>query len=216
MSRNQKESGKQNVRESGMENCMENVAEVNRCRWVKTGTSLFPLYAAYHDKEWGRPAHNDAFLYEMLFLECFQAGLSWICILKKRENFRKAFDGFDPKKIALYQEDKVEELLQDPGIIRNRAKIQAAVANTRVFLKIQEEYGSFDRYLWHFTGGKVVPEPNTLGYTRSQLSDEVSRDLYARGMRFVGSVTIYSYLQAVGVINAHGPECFLFPAADRD
>lgn len=179
---------------------------MNRCRWVNVEN---PLYVSYHDKEWGRPLHDDCKLYEMLLLECFQAGLSWECILNKREHFRKAFSDFDPAAVAAYGEADVRRLMADKGIIRNRAKIMAGIANSRVFLDIQQEWGSFDRYLWHFTKDAVVVEPYT-ERTTSPLSDVVSADLKRRGMKFVGSVTIYSYLQAVGVINGHGPECSLY------
>lgn len=179
---------------------------MNRCRWVNLEN---PLYVSYHDEEWGRPLHDDCKLYEMLLLECFQAGLSWECILNKREHFRKAFSDFDPAAVAAYGEADVRRLMADKGIIRNRAKIMAGIANSRVFLDIQQEWGSFDRYLWLFTKDAVVVEPYT-ERTTSPLSDAVSADLKRRGMKFVGSVTIYSYLQAVGVINGHGPECSLY------
>lgn len=179
---------------------------MNRCRWVNLEN---PLYVSYHDEEWGRLLHDDCKLYEMLLLECFQAGLSWECILNKREHFRKAFSDFDPAAVAAYGEADVRRLMADKGIIRNRAKIMAGIANSRVFLDIRQEWGSFDRYLWHFTKDAVVVEPYT-ERTTSPLSDAVSADLKRRGMKFVGSVTIYSYLQAVGVINGHGPECSLY------
>lgn len=175
-----------------------------RCVWVKLSN---PVYVAYHDTEWGVPCHEDRLLYELLILECFQAGLSWECVLNKREHFRTAFDGFDAEKVSAYDENRVETLLADAGLIRNRRKLEAAVTNSRVFLTIQREYGSFARYLWGFTQGGTIVESYTLR-TTSPLSDEISLDLKKRGMKFVGSTTIYSYLQAVGIINGHGPECF--------
>ena len=178
--------------------------EPTRCFWVNGKN---PLYVRYHDEEWARPCHDEQKLYEMLLLECFQAGLSWECILNKRENFRRAFDGFDARKVAAYGEEKLSSLLHDSGIIRNRRKIEAAVTNSRVFLQIQAEFGSFDAYLWGFTGGKSLREPCT-ERTVSPLSDAISKDLKKRGMRFVGSTTVYSYLQAVGVLAAHTDECF--------
>ena len=165
-----------------------------------------PRYIRYHDVEWGIPLHDDHKLFELLILENFQAGLSWECVLNKREEFRRAFDGFDLERVCAYDEEKLELLRQDPGIIRNRLKIKAAVTNAAVFRRIQEEWGSFDRYLWHWTEGRVIIET---GKASSPLSDAVSRDLKKRGMKFVGTVIVYSYLQAAGVINSHEPECFL-------
>ena len=167
-----------------------------------------PLYVAYHDEEWGKPLHDDRGLYELLILESFQAGLSWECVLNKRENFRAAFEGFDPGRVSEFGEEKLAALKGDKGIIRNGRKLLAAVTNSRVFRDIQREYGSFDRYIWGFTGGEVLTESYE-ERTTSPLSDEVSADLKRRGMTFVGSTIIYSYLQAIGVINAHGSECFL-------
>lgn len=175
-----------------------------RCRWANPSN---PAYIRYHDEEWGVPVHDDGMLYEMLVLECFQAGLSWECILNKREAFRRAYDGFDPEKVAAYGGEDVERLMSDTGIVRNRAKIEASVGNTRVFLEIQEEHGSFSGYLWGWTDGKTIHENDA---TSSPLSDAVSKDLRRRGMRFVDSVTVYSYLQAVGVVDSHEPGCFLF------
>lgn len=177
--------------------------EEKRCAWVRLSN---PIYVRYHDEEWGKPLHEDRALYELLILESFQAGLSWECILNKREAFRRAFDGFDPRKVAAYGEEKVEALMQDPGIVRNRRKILAAIRNSAVFLSIQREWGTFDRYLWSFTEGAVVREPYTLRVT-SPLSDRISADLKGRGMTFVGSTIVYSYLQAAGILNAHGEEC---------
>ena len=174
-----------------------------RCAWVNPGN---PVYLRYHDEEWGVPVHGDGKLFEMLLLETFQAGLSWECVLRKREAFSQAFDGFDPEKISVYGPEKVQQLLEDPGIIRHRLKIQAAVTNAKVFLEIQKEFHSFDAYLWSWSGGQVIFET---GKTTSPLSDALSRDLKKRGMKFVGSTVLYAYLQAVGVIYGHEPQCFL-------
>ena len=177
--------------------------DIRRCGWVNLKN---PLYIRYHDTEWGVPQHRDQTLFELLILEGFQAGLSWECVLNKRERFRQVYDGFDPEKVSRYGEEKIQELLADPGIIRNRLKVRASVANAKVFLEIQKEHGSFDAYLWGFTHGKTVRESYDIR-TTSPLSDRISKDLKKRGMRFVGSTVIYSYLQAVGVIDGHGPEC---------
>lgn len=176
-----------------------------RCAWVNMKN---PLYIQYHDNEWGVPEHQDEKLYELLILESFQAGLSWECILNKRKAFREAFDGFDIDKVCEYGDDKIAELMSNPGIIRNRRKIEAAITNSRIFKDIQKEYGSFDTYLWGFSNGKTVTEPYTLR-TTSPLSDAISADLKKRGMKFVGSTIIYAYLQSMGIINAHGDECDL-------
>lgn len=168
-----------------------------RCRWCNPQN---PLYIAYHDAEWGVPCHDDHRLFEMLVLEGFQAGLSWECVLNKRDGFRQAFDGLDASVIARYPDEKLEALRQDSRIIRNKLKIRAARTNARVFLAIQEEWGSFDAYLWHWTDGKVIYERDC---TRSLLSDQISADLKKRGMTFVGTTIIYAYLQAMGVIYSH-------------
>lgn len=173
-----------------------------RCRWCNPQN---PLYIAYHDAEWGVPCHDDHRLFEMLVLEGFQAGLSWECVLNKRDGFRKAFDGLDASVIARYPDEKLEALRQDSRIIRNKLKIRAARTNARVFLAIQEEWGSFDAYLWHWTDGKVIYERDC---TRSLLSDQISADLKKRGMTFVGTTIIYAYLQAMGVIYSHDKGCF--------
>ena len=175
-----------------------------RCRWCNLKNAL---YVAYHDNEWCVPQHDDSVLFELLLLESFQAGLSWETVLNKRENFRKAFDGFDPNVIRTYSEEKIAALMADPGIIRHRKKIGAAITNAAVFLEIQQQWGSFDRYIWHFTDGKTVYET---GKTRSELSDTVSKDLQKRGMSFVGTTIIYSYLPAIGVLYSHDRECFLY------
>jgi len=165
------------------------------------------LYIAYHDEEWGVPEHDDHKLFELLILENFQAGLSWECVLNKRSAFREAFDGFDPELVCRYGEDKIAELLQNEKLIRNRLKMNAAVTNANVFRKIQEEFGTFDNYIWHFTDGKTIYE---VGETRSGLSDAISKDLKKRGMKFVGTTIVYSYLQAIGVIYSHEAECFAY------
>lgn len=182
--------------------------ELKRCRWADENSEL---YTAYHDQEWGKPEHNDSKLFEMLILEGFQAGLSWITILKKREAFRRAFDNFDPAAVARYSPEKLEALMMDSGIVRNRRKIQAAVQNAAVFLKIQEEFGSFDHYLWGFTQGQVILNTDDQVRASSELSDRISADLKRRGMNFVGSVIIYSFLQAVGVVNDHETDCWRYP-----
>ena len=173
-----------------------------RCYWANPKNER---YICYHDEEWGVPVHDDQKLLEMLILECFQAGLSWECVLNKRDAFRKAFDGFDLEKICAYHEDKLEMLRNNPEIIRNRLKIQAAVINAQAFCKIQKEYGSFSEYLWHWTDGRVIQET---GKTSSELSDTISKDLKKYGMKFVGTTVVYAYLQAIGVIWSHEDECF--------
>lgn len=174
-----------------------------RCGWCNMAN---PSYVAYHDHEWGVPVHDDGKLFEMLLLETFQAGLSWECILNKREAFREAFDGFDYEAIARYDETKLRMLQQNAGIVRNRLKINAAVGNARVYMAIRCEYGSFDRYIWSFTNGNTVFET---GFSSSPLSDAVSKDLRRRGMKFVGSTIIYAYLQAIGIVNSHEEGCWL-------
>jgi DNA-3-methyladenine glycosylase I len=175
-----------------------------RCCWTNPKSQA---YIEYHDKEWGMPVHDDHKLFEMLILESFQAGLSWECVLNKREAFREAFDGFDVHKVSTYDEKKQAELKQNERIIRNQRKIAAAVTNAQIFLKIQKEYKSFSEYLWQFTDHKVIYET---GKTSSELSDKISKDLKTRGMKFVGTTIIYSYLQAVGVIYSHEKDCFLW------
>ena len=177
---------------------------MKRCFWVNMDN---PLYVDYHDNEWGVPKYDDHELYELLILEMFQAGLSWETVLNKRENFRKAFDNFDWNKIVNYDENKINELMQDKGIIRNRKKIEATINNTKVFLNIQKEYGSFANFIWSFTDNKVIITDSKV--VSNELSDTISKELRKRGMKFVGTVIIYSYLQAVGVINSHEDNCFL-------
>ena len=180
---------------------------MDRCFWCNLKN---PLYVAYHDEEWGVLQLDDGYLSEMLILESFQAGLSWECVLNKREHFRRAFDGFDPDKVASYGEEKLEELRNDPGIIRNRLKIKAAVNNAKIFLEIQAEFGSFQDYLRTFWNGKVIYDCVN---THSPLSDAVSADLCRRGMRFMGTTIVQSFLQAVGIINAHEERCGFAPRA---
>lgn len=181
-----------------------------RCGWANPQNEL---YIKYHDEEWGQPVHDDHRLFEMLILESFQAGLSWECVLNKREAFRKAFDGFDLDKVCAYDAEKMEALRQDAGIIRNRLKIRAAVNNARIFKKIAEEYGSFSAYLWGYTKGRIVYENDKAS---SPLSDAVSGDLKKRGMTFVGTTIIYAYLQAVGMINSHEDGCYLCRKKEAD
>lgn len=178
-----------------------------RCGWCE-GDSL---YVAYHDQEWGVPVYDDAVFYEFLLLESFQAGLSWITILKKRKNFSKAFDQFDYKKIALYDETKLEKLRQDTGIIRNKLKIKAAVNNAKRFMEVQEEFGSFSEYIWNFVNHQPI-QNEVLDYKLhppiTEISDRLSKDLKKRGFKFVGSTIIYSLMQATGLVNDHEKSCY--------
>jgi DNA-3-methyladenine glycosylase I len=181
--------------------------EPKRCRWAPAGK---PLYLKYHDEEWGVPLHDDRRLFEMLVLEGAQAGLSWETILNKREAYRRAFDRFDPRKVAAYDARKVRTLMSDAGIVRNRLKIGAAIRNARAFLEVQREFGSFDAYLWGFVGGK--PKVNAFGEhgtipARSEESDALSTDLKRRGFTFVGSTIVYAFMQAVGMVNDHLVTC---------
>jgi len=178
-----------------------------RCAWVNAQNAL---YLMYHDEEWGEPIREDGPMYGLFLLELFQAGLSWITLLKKREAFRTAFDGFDVEKIAAYDAAKVESLLQDASIIRSRAKIAAAISNAMIVRALQEEFGSFCNYLWSFSGGKIVLNPNEGYRATSPLSDRISADMKRRGMRFAGSVTIHSFLQAAGIVNEHEESCFRY------
>lgn len=186
------------------------IAIKKRCRWVTGGDAD---YIRYHDREWGRPAHDDRLLFEMLILEGAQAGLSWLTILRKRANYQKAFAGFDPKKVARFDAARKAALLLNPGIVRNRLKIGSTVSNARAFLAVQREFGSFDHYLWSFVERRPVVNrlPSSRGLpARTELSDRISKDLKRRGFRFVGSTIIYAYLQAVGVVNDHMRGCFLY------
>lgn len=178
--------------------------ERKRCKWCNLKNEL---YIKYHDEEWGIPNFDEKYLYEMLILESFQAGLSWECILNKKANFEKAFDNFDINKICNYDENKINELRENSGIIRNKLKIKATISNSKIFKQIENNYGSFYNYLNTFTKGKIIYEN---GKTTNKLSDEISADLRKKGMKFIGSTIIYSYLQAVGFINSHDKECFLY------
>lgn len=178
-----------------------------RCAWCLSD----PIYVEYHDNEWGKPVRDDATMFEFLLLETFQAGLSWITILKKRENFREAFDAFDYEKIAVYSDEKLEELMQNPGIIRNRLKIRAARSNAQSFIKVRDEFGSFSEYLWGFTGAEPIDnKPQGLSDVPAStpLSDQISKDLKKRGFKFTGSTVIYAHLQATGLVNDHVSDCW--------
>lgn len=174
-----------------------------RCKWCNLKNEN---YIKYHDEEWCVPSYEDHYLYEMLILESFQAGLSWECVLNKRDAFRKVFDNFDIDKVCMYDDKKVEELKANKDIIRNKLKIKAAINNSKIFKKIQKEYGTFAKYIWHFSNNEIIYENNK---TTSKLSDTISEDLIKRGMKFVGSTIIYSYLQAIGIIYSHEDKCFL-------
>ncbi len=179
----------------------------NRCKWCVG----IPIYEAYHDYEWGVPVYDDQKLFEFLILETFQAGLSWITILKKRENFRAAFDQFDYQKIALYNERKIEALLQDTGIIRNRLKVRATITNAIAFMEVQKEFGSFSKYIWQFTDGMpIINHPQTMIdiTSTSPLSDAISKDLKKRGFKFVGSTVVYAFMQAIGMVDDHVADCW--------
>ena len=185
-----------------------------RCPWATTD----PAYVAYHDEEWGVPLHDDRRLFEMLVLEGAQAGLSWLTILKRRENYRRAFDGFDPQAVARYGDPEIARLLADAGIIRNRLKINSAVTNAQAFLEVQEAFGSFDRYIWDFVGGRPVHNAwTTLAElpARTALSDTLSKDLKKRGFSFVGSTICYAHMQATGMVNDHVVSCFRHRAVQR-
>lgn len=177
---------------------------MNRCKWCNLKNKK---YVEYHDKEWCVPNFDDKYLFEMLILESFQAGLSWECVLNKRDSFREAYDNFEIDKVCSYDDKKISELLNNENIVRNKLKIKASINNSRIFKKIQNEYGTFYNYLSKFTGNRVYYETN---FTKSTLSDAISNDLKRRGMKFVGSTIIYSYLQAIGVIYSHEEECFLY------
>ena len=176
---------------------------MNRCNWCNLNN---PIYIKYHDEEWGILNTNDNYLYEMLILESFQAGLSWECVLNKREAFRKVYDNFDINKVCNYDDNKIEELIKNKDIVRNKLKIKASINNSKIFKQIIKEYGTFYNYLLTFTKGNIYY--NSVD-TKSKLSDDISKDLIKRGMKFVGTTIIYSYLQAVGIINSHQENCFL-------
>jgi DNA-3-methyladenine glycosylase I len=182
-----------------------------RCFWVTDSK----LYQEYHDQEWGEPVFDDAILFEFLILETFQAGVSWITILNKRENFRKAFDNFDYQKIAKYPESKFNEFMQDAGIIRNKLKIKSAITNAQLFMEIQKEFGSFSKFIWNYVDNKPIINnfksreevPAT-----SKISDKISKDLKKRGFKYTGSTIMYAYMQAVGMVNDHTKQCFKYPS----
>lgn len=185
-----------------------------RCQWPGDD----PLYIDYHDREWGRPVHDDNKLFEAIILDGFQAGLSWITILRKRENFREAFDGFDARKMVDYNQNKLDELLQNPGIIRNRLKVQASVTNARAFLDAQEEFGSFDQYIWQFTGHKILQNRwngmrEVPAFTAE--SEAMSKDMKKRGFKFCGTTICYAFMQAVGMVNDHTTDCFCFDEIEK-
>lgn len=181
-----------------------------RCKWCNLNN---PIYMKYHDEEWGVPVFDDRVLLELLILEPFQAGLSWEIVLNKRGNFRESFDNYDIEKICKYDEDKIAELLENPKIIRNRRKIEAAINNTRIFRDIQKEWESFSGYIWHFTKGNSIYEVDK---TSSSLSDTITMDLKKRGMKFIGTTTVYAYLQAIGIIDSHDETCFLYRKNEKN
>lgn len=180
---------------------------IPRCSWVPPANAR---YVAYHDDEWGVPCHDELRLFEMLNLEGAQAGLSWSTILNKRETYRLAFDGWDARKIALYEADKVAQLLADPGIVRNRLKVAATIANAQAYLRLCDEVGGLDAYLWGYVGAVPVRGGTTPVPAKTTLSDQVSKDLRKRGFKFVGSTIVYAYLQGIGIVNDHAPHCYLY------
>ncbi len=181
---------------------------MKRCSWPNLENS--EIYINYHDYEWGVPSHNDEHLFEMFILESFHCGLSWLLILKKRDAFRKAFDNFDAERIAGYTQDKILYLLSNKDIVRNKAKILATIQNAKAYLKVREDFGSFSNYLWGFTNNNVVYNPFDGVTTRNELSDMISKDLKKRGFKFMGTVTCFSYLEAVGIMNNHSECCFKY------
>ena len=188
---------------------MEKTNDKIRCAWVAEN----PLFIDYHDNEWGRPVHDDGKLFEMLILEGAQAGLSWITVLKKRKAYREAFDGFDPHKVALYDNAKIEELMMNEGIIKNRLKINGAIVNAKLFLEVVQKYGSFDKFIWKYVDyTPIVNHPEKMDDipATTPLSDRISKDLKKMGFKFVGSTIIYAYMQAIGMVNDHLTECFIY------
>ena len=180
---------------------------MNRCSWVNEKSEI---YKKYHDEEWGIPKYDDRDLFELLVLESFQAGLSWLTVLKKREAFKAAFDNFDVSKVANYDEQKITSLLKNEKIIRSKNKIEAAINNAKIFIEIQKQYGSFSKYIWSFTDNKVVKKEYEKLPAHTELSDKISKDLKKRGMKYTGTVIVYSYLQAIGVVDDHEKECFKY------
>jgi len=186
---------------------MSDIDNKTRCGWCLKE----PIYIQYHDEEWGKPVHDDKLLFEFLLLESFQAGLSWLTVLKKRDNFRKSFVNFDAKKVSKFDAEKVEKLMLDAGIIRNRLKIEAAVNNAKRFLEIQKEFGSFDKYIWSFTEGEpLINYPKTLSElaAKTEISDTMSKDMIKRGFKFIGSTICYAFMQAVGIVDDHVEDCW--------
>lgn len=182
---------------------------MKRCFWVDEKSEI---YKKYHDEEWGKPKYDDRDLFELLILEGFQAGLSWLTVLKKREAFKIAYEKFDVKKVAEFDENKIVEMLANKDIIRSEQKIRASIFNAKIFIQIQKEFGSFSNYIWGFTENKVVVNTTGKIIVSNELSDKISKDLKKRGMKYVGTVIIYSYLQAIGVVNDHDKDCFLSPS----
>ncbi len=203
------EKSKTSYRKWQMDKSIENPQEIIRCSWSERS----PLYIKYHDEEWGVPIYNDQKIFEFLLLETFQAGLSWITILNKRENFRKAFDNFDYQKVANYSEKKLNELENDSGIIRNKLKIKAAKTNANAFIAIQQEFGTFSKYLWDFVDGKPIKN-NFKSVSKlpanTPLSDKICTNLKKRGFKFIGSTTIYAHMQAMGMVNDHTIDCYRY------
>jgi len=183
--------------------------QIDRCKWSVSD----PIYIKYHDKEWGVPVHNDRKIFEMIILDGAQAGLSWLTILRKRENYRKAFDNFDPKKVAKYDKRKIAQLLKNAGIIRNKLKVESSITNAIAFLKVKEEFGTFDKYIWQFVNGKTIvsswKELKEIPVFTAE-SDEMSKDLKKRGFKFVGSTICYAFMQAAGLVNDHTVDCFRY------
>ena len=177
-----------------------------RCNWIENEKS--ETYIKYHDDEWGVPSYDDDYLFEMLVLESFHCGLSWLIILNKREYFREAFDNFDFNIIKDYNQNKIDKLLENKNIVRNRLKIEATIANAKAFIKVKEEYGSFNKYIWKFTNNEVQFKDDDVFEDRNKISDRVSKDMKKRGFKFMGTVTTYSYLQAIGIFNHHSKSCF--------
>ena len=177
-----------------------------RCNWIEKEKS--ETYIKYHDDEWGVPSYDDDYLFEMLVLESFHCGLSWLIILNKREYFRDAFDNFDFNIIKDYNQNKIDKLLENKNIVRNRLKIEATIANAKAFIKVKEEYGSFNKYIWRFTNNEVQFKDDDVFEDRNKISDRVSKDMKKRGFKFMGTVTTYSYLQAIGIFNHHSKSCF--------
>ena len=180
---------------------------MKRCFWVDERSEL---YKKYHDEEWGVPKYDDRELFELLILEGFQAGLSWLCVLNKRSAFKEAFDNFDVKKVSEYNDLKIEKLVKNEKIIRSRNKIESAIKNAKIFIEIQKEFGTFSNYIWNFTNGKIIKNTTDKFKVSTPLSDEISKDLKKRGMKYVGTVIIYSYLQAIGIVNDHETSCFKY------